>query len=175
MSELHPLLFELTVDGDRRSLGATDVVVARILDDLSLFDVVANALTHDDALLQSRAIHVVERVTQMQPALLQPLKERLLHELPQTKLWEVRAQLCVLLPRLDLTPNERAQAVAVAQQFLGDKRSLVRTFAMQTLFDLAQQDGAIHAEVRTIIEALTVNGTAAMRARGRKLLKAMEE
>jgi hypothetical protein len=41
---------------------------------------------------------------------------------------------------------------------------------MQALFDFAQTDPRLRKRILPILEFLTENGTAAMRARGRKLL-----
>jgi hypothetical protein len=45
---------------------------------------------------------------------------------------------------------------------------------MQALADLAQRDSGLRKRVAPILEFLTANGTPAMRARGRKLLKILK-
>jgi len=75
-----------------------------------------------------------------------------------------------ILPRLQLTPKERDQAASILFDYLEDKSSIVKTFAMQALADLSQQDSHLRKHLVLILEFLTANGTHAMRARGRKLL-----
>jgi hypothetical protein len=53
---------------------------------------------------------------------------------------------------------------------LHDTSSIVSTFALQALADLAVADPALRALARATIEASMADGTPAMRARGRKLL-----
>lgn len=45
-----------------------------------------------------------------------------------------------MLPRLRLTPKEQNEAVAILFDYLEDKNSIVKAFAMQSLADFARQD-----------------------------------
>jgi hypothetical protein len=74
-----------------------------------------------------------------------------------------------------LTPGERRIVVGIPDSYLSDKSSIVKTFAMQALADLAMLDVELRQEVIEKIEALTANGTPAMRSRGKKLLKMLKE
>jgi hypothetical protein len=78
-----------------------------------------------------------------------------------------------MLPRLRLTPKERNHAVAILFDYLEDKSSIVKTFAVQSLADFARQDWGLRARVVPILTHLTDTGTPAMRSRGRKLLKVL--
>jgi hypothetical protein len=73
-----------------------------------------------------------------------------------------------------LTPTERELAVAILLEYLEDRSSIVRTFAMQGLAEFAVQDERLRARVIPILEKLTSTGSPAMRARGRKLLKTLQ-
>ena len=114
---MHPLLLRLH-SGDRRDLGATDEVVADMLalpeaELAETFDALFEGLFVDEALIRSRAIHVVERVTRQRPKLLRVHKRSLLGSVPQSDLWEVRAQWCLIVPRLALTEREIDQVVTI--------------------------------------------------------------
>lgn len=61
-------------------------------------------------------------------------------------------------------------AVAALNAYLEDRSSIVRTHALQGLADLAQHDATMRPEVMEILRAATRSGTAAMKARSRKLL-----
>jgi hypothetical protein len=76
-----------------------------------------------------------------------------------------------MLPRLKLTRAERRRAFAQMQSWLTDKSGIVRAFAMQGLADLAQQDETLKPTALVTIRAAVGNGTPAMRARGKRLLK----
>jgi hypothetical protein len=55
--------------------------------------------------------------------------------------------------------------------YLSDESSIVKTFSMQALADLAARDGRLLAQVMPLIQRLTQTGTPAMKSRGRKLIK----
>ncbi len=174
---MHPLLLRLH-SGDRRDLGATDEVVADLLalpeaELAETFDALFEGLFVDEALIRSRAIHVVERVTRQRPKLLRVHKRSLLGSVPQSDLWAVRAQWCLIVPRLALSEREIDQVVTILHGYLNDQRSFVRTAAMQGFADLSRQHPPLWDEIKPTIQQLTATGSAAMRARGRKLLKEM--
>ena len=66
------------------------------------------------------------------------------------------------------------QAVAILHGFLDDDSRIVRTFAMQALADLAEDDEQLRRQVLPLLAELTRTGTPAMRSRGRKLLARLE-
>jgi hypothetical protein len=74
-----------------------------------------------------------------------------------------------MVPRLDLTKKERAVAVDILFDYLRDRSSIVKTFAMQGLAELAGEDLSLRTKILPLLEELTEIGTPAMRARGRKL------
>ena len=60
------------------------------------------------------------------------------------------------------------------ESWLDDSSSIVKTFAMQGLADLIPQCPSLEPKVLDIARTLSRGGTAAMRARGRILLKSLE-
>jgi hypothetical protein len=58
--------------------------------------------------------------------------------------------------------------------YLDDRSSIVKTSALQGLADLAQHDASLRPKVLELLRASTRNGTAAMKARSRKLLLQLE-
>jgi hypothetical protein len=84
---------------------------------------------------------------------------------------EVRWHAALMIPRLKLTVKERSVAVDILFDYLGDRSSIVKTFAMQGLATLASTDPPLRAKVLPLLQELTEVGTPAMRARGRKLLQ----
>jgi len=53
---------------------------------------------------------------------------------------------------------------------LRDRSGLNRTMAMQALMDLSEEDAKLRARVLPVVREALEGGTAAMRARARKLL-----
>lgn len=157
--------------GDRRSLGRSGDIVCEIADAPRLFAAAFEALLDSDPIVRMRAADAVEKATRERPELLKPWKRILLTKVASSDQQEVRWHVAQMMPRLELTPKERDHATSILLEYLRDKSSIVRTCAMQGLADLAQQDARLRTRVIAMIEFLTAEGTAAMRARGRKLLK----
>ena len=87
---------------------------------------------------------------------------------------EVRWHLALLVPRLPLNAGECALAAAALKNYLEDSSSIVRTCALQALADLAAQAPALLPEVIELLHQALRGGSAAMKARSRKLLVALQ-
>jgi hypothetical protein len=59
--------------------------------------------------------------------------------------------------------------------YLEDRSSIVKTCAMQAMAELALQDRKLIAAVSARLSQLSSEGTAAMRSRGKKLLKMLSK
>jgi hypothetical protein len=79
-----------------------------------------------------------------------------------------------MVPRLQLNIKQRNLATSLLIGYLDDRSSIVKTFALQGLAELAQDDASLRPGVIKILREATRNGTAAMKARGRKLLGRLE-
>jgi HEAT repeat protein len=168
---LHPLvLIDKLRGGDRRSLGESAEVVAAVAKTPALFADLFECLFDDDPVVRMRAADAVEKVTRESPQLLQPWKRPLLETVAARREKEVRWHVAQLLPRLQFTPAERETAVAILTGYLTDESSIVKTFSMQALADLAEQDKSLLDQVVPLIERLGKTGTPAMRSRGRRIL-----
>jgi hypothetical protein len=98
-------------------------------------------------------------------------KTELLGLLAEAEQIELRWHLAAMIPRLRLTAPQRHRAAAVLQRYLEDRSSVVKTFAMQGLADLSQNDADLRSKVKHLLEEAVQSGTPAMRARARNLLK----
>lgn len=167
-------LLEKLAGGDRRSIGRSNEVVADVLRDPSLFEVLFDGLRHDDLLIRMRAADAVEKITVTRPEWLGAHKEELLGPLAASDQQEVRWHVAQMLPRLILSPEERHRAVEILKEYLKDKSSIVKTCAMQALADLAEDDDHLRTEVIDLLQTLRRSGTPAMKSRGRRLLGRLE-
>jgi hypothetical protein len=156
--------------GGRRSIGRSDEVALAISTNSKLFARVLTATLDADPVIRMRAADAIEKASALNPKLLQPHKRIILKRIAAIPQQEVRWHVAQILPRLKLTPKERDHAVAILFDYLEDKSSIVKTFAMQALADFTQTDSRLQKRIVPMLEFLTANGTAAMRARGRKLL-----
>jgi hypothetical protein len=167
---MHPLLKKLS-GGDRRSIGRSNEVVAQVLAHPACFRHVFEGLAADDLVVRMRAADAIEKITAQRPELLRPYKRKLLAIACSSEQQEIRWHAALLIPRLKLTAKERAVALDILFDYLRDKSSIVKTFAMQAVWDLASTDARLKAQIIPLIEELTEVGTPAMRARGRNLLR----
>lgn len=161
--------------GDFRSIGKSGEAVAIVLAKPDLFGELVAGLADSDRLVRMRSADAVEKVTREHLDWLIPWKRYLLLEVAAAEEKELRWHVAQLIPRLKMTAAEREIAVEILNEYLRDKSSIVRTFSMQALTDLAESDPVLRLQVRALIERLTQSGTPAMKARGRKLLRKLDE
>jgi hypothetical protein len=160
--------------GDRREIGRSDEVAAIVSNNSELFPKLFRGLWSDDRLVRMRAADAIEKVTRTSPKLLRPYKKELLGLMAESHEQEVRWHLAVMVPRLPLTPKERQRAALLLNTYLEDRSSIVRTFALQGLADLAEKDASIRPNLIELLRESARSGTPAMNARSRKLLSRFE-
>jgi hypothetical protein len=167
------LLLELS-KGDRRSIGASNRAASIVLQKPRLIAVLFRGLESEDPLLRMRCADAIEKATATAPKYLQPYKRRILKYFSEIEQKEVRWHVAPMLARLSLSPLEESSAVAVLLRYTSDRSSIVKTMAMQALADIALRCPSRLAEVTRHIQELSIIGTPAMKARGRKLLKLLQ-
>jgi hypothetical protein len=161
--------------GDRRSVGCAERVAEMVRRNPRLFPKLIAGLWYTNPVVRMRAADAVEKVTRENSELLLTHKKELLSLLAEERQQDVRWHLAVMVPRLELNAKESQFAVASLQSYLQDHSSIVRTFALQGLADLARSDAGIRAGVVELLRETTRKGTPAMKARSRKLLAAMKK
>ena len=157
--------------GDLRSIGRVGEVVDDVLGDPSLFGSLFDGILGDDPIVRMRSADAAEKITVLRPEYLQPYKTELIGPVAVIEQQEVRWHVAQMIPRLDLSEEERAAAAEILLEYLSDKSRIVRTFSMQALADLALRDSCLRGRVIPVLEELSVSGSPAMRSRGRKLLR----
>ena len=121
-----------------------------------------------------RCADAMEKASLQHPDCLQPNKKKYIHEFALIEQQEVRWHLAQIFPRLNLTFEERAVVIKILMTYINDKSNIVKTFSMQALTDLSMDEPALRLKTRKIIEKLIVNGSSAMKSRGKKLLKQLD-
>jgi hypothetical protein len=167
-------ILTLLEGGDRRTIGRANEVAAMVSKDPGLFPELMAGLWSGDPLVRMRAADATEKVTRGDHELLQPYKKELLGLMAETKEQELRWHLAAMVPRLKLSARERQLAVSLMNAYLEDRSSIVKTSALQGLADLAQHNSTLQPKVIELLREATRNGTAAMKARSRKLLLHLE-
>ncbi len=166
---MHALLQKLA-GTDRRSIGKSNEVVTEVLADPSLFGVVFDGMLDADSVLRMRCADAIEKITAEHPEYLRPYKKRLLQEIAKIDQQEVRWHVAQLFSRLEWSPKERRAIVDILKNYLTDKSKIVRTFSMQALADIAEQDAELRQPIFKQLKTMTRTGSPAMKARGKKLL-----
>ena len=82
----------------------------------------------------------------------------------------MRWHVAPILARLSLSDDELKSAVNVLIDFLKDRSSIVKTAAIQALYELTMRNQSLLPLVLGHIKDVVVTGTPAMQARSRKLL-----
>src|SRR5271155_814744 len=158
-------ILALLKGGDRRTIGRADQVATIVSKDSGQFPQLISGLWSSDQLVRMRAADAAEKVTRKRPEFLLPYKKELLGLMIETGEQELRWHLAVMVPRLLLNARERQDAISALQSYLKDRSSIVKTFALQGLADLAQDEASIRSAVIAILREATRNGTPAMKAR----------
>jgi len=166
---MHAILQKLT-GGDRRSIGKANEVVAEVLAKPALFREVVSGMLAEDPLVRMRAADAVEKITASHPEYLAPHRKMLIGPVARIDQKELRWHVAQLLPRVAWKTAERKKVISLLEEYLHDNSSIVKTFAMQALADLARQSPELRPIVLCRLRELTATGTPAMRARGRKIL-----
>ena len=160
--------------GDRRMIGRSEEAVVAVLKNPKLFGALIRGLWSKNALVRMRAADAVEKATREKRKLLQPYKKELLGLLSEAKEQELRWHLAAMVPRLELNASDRQRAAALLEKYLEDRSSIVKTFALQGLANLAEEDATLRVRVLEALRDAARCGTPAMKARSRKLLAQLE-
>jgi hypothetical protein len=174
----------LIADGDRREIRGVRRAISLIERDWARLGELVELLWDDNAVVRMRAADALEKISRSRASLLQPWKDGLVGLMAETQQQEVRWHLAAILPRLVLTGAETRRVAELLWIFLEDRSSIVRTCAIQGLWELADLEKSMRAEVMDLVFVITqaqpgakiehARGTCtvtpAMQARGRKLL-----
>lgn len=124
----------------------------------------------------NRAADAVEQLTRESATTIQPWKSELVSLLAEAKANKLRWNLALIVTRLKLTLGEaRAVEQVLAEDYLADRSSIVKTLALQGLYNLSRQHPALEPQAIEMLQIHGRGGTAAMRARSKNLLISMEK
>ena len=173
-----PDLLKLLKGTDRRSIGRSNTVAALVLKhpESRSFGTgqLVRAMWDTDYVVRMRAADALEKASIQEPAIIFPFKSELLGLLAEATQQELRWHLALMVSRLPLSPEERRRAAQTLRRYLDDRSSIVKTCALQGITELAEQDASLRADAIDLLRAAARSGTAAMRARSRKLLKRLK-
>ena len=167
-------LRQVLLGGDMRSIGAADAVSSEIAREPSLVAPAVALMSDRDPLVRMRASDAVEKASRRRPDLLQPHKPFLLRLFDRCDQQEVQWHLLQLLPRLELTPEERVDVLSRAKERLASRSRIVAAEALSALFALSAHDPALRAAAVETARALPETAAPSLRARARRLLASLD-
>jgi len=161
--------------GDRRSIGESDRVASMVAREPKRFAELIAGLWAEDELVRMRAADAVEKVTRGRPELLRSYRKELLGLMAECDQQEVQWHLAQMASRIVSNAGERLVVAEILTDYLEAKSSIVRTFALQGLAELAKDEPGVRPRVVEILHQAIRSGSAAMKARARKLLREIGE
>jgi hypothetical protein len=146
-------------------------VVEEVLRDPKLFKVVFEGMMSGDPVIRMRSADAVEKITAEHPEYLKPYQAKLIQQVARIEQQEVRWHVAQMFPRLKVSSEERTAMVEILLDYLHDRSKIVKTFSMEALAALAEEEASIRSRVIALLGELTRTGSPAMKSRGRKLLQ----
>lgn len=157
--------------GDMRSPKGAKEVCDYLIYHPNETKVLIEILNWQDALLKMRAADCLELLSRENITQVQAFKSQILEIAKNEDQQEVCWHMAQIIPRLDLEIEEINQMIMVFENYLAHKSKIVVTFAMSALYELSAKNPALRAKLPSIIENLMKNGSGAIKARGKKILK----
>ena len=168
-------IYSMLAMGNRLSVGRAREVAALLLAQPKRTNQVIECLWDKDPGVANRAADALERASDKHPELLAPWNESLLGLMAEARENKLRWNLALIVPRLELTMAETERAAGLLRSWLDDRSSIVKTCTMQGLAGLTRQNPSLLPEVLDLLRIFSRSGTPAMRARGRILLRRLEQ
>jgi len=129
------------------------------------------ALASRDKAEAEQAARTLKKISEADRTALLPLRKQLLREAFRAQDVRVQWNLTIVIGRLPLAGRDKAVAIELMFERLSDRSGLNRTLALQGLMDLSEDDAALRARVLPFVRKALEDGTPAMQARARRLLK----
>ena len=164
-------LENLLANGKRNQTDDLDKFVAQAIENNRLVAEIVALSNHNKANIAARAIWIVRKITENSPELLSKYKPILLHDLTQSPFWEVKAELCHIIPKLKMDYEEIKGAIAFFKNNLNDKSKIVKAWSLDALYELSKIEPKIAPEVQKLLNIALEDEAASVRARVRKILK----
>jgi hypothetical protein len=165
-------LVNILSKGDLRSLGEIGKVVKSIKDKTD-FERLFNCLYNHDRVVVMRTADAIEKITVLKPDYLAGHEAEILRFCSTAQNKEFMWHLAQLLPRLDLNETGDRKARNLLHQWVLDKRNsrIVRSHALQSLYELEKNRPFIHDEFQQLMINLKKEDIPSMNAKIKKISK----
>ncbi|OEJ65230.1 HEAT repeat domain-containing protein [Magnetovibrio blakemorei] len=168
-------MLNLLNDGDQRTIGRVADAVRLALGKPQHINELVDLMSHANPAVRMRAADALEKATVQHAPLLAPHKDYLIDLIEVAQQNEVRWHLAEMVTRLDLQGDEIFALAAIFTRWFqrADSR-IVRTAALQGMFDLAHKDTSLIDETLKMMELALAGSIPALKARARKLKGPLE-
>lgn len=169
-------VYDLLKGNDLRSIGKSNEVVSLVTSDQLLFDEVFAGIFHEDKVVRARCADAVEKVAKQFPNYIQKKKSIIIKNLSKFEQKEVVWHIALMLGYMKLSQKELRRAIEQLIKWLCESDSIiVKVSCMQTLANYAMKNKVLIKSVKDEIQKQMVNGAPAIKARGRHLLKDLQD
>ncbi len=166
-------IIEWLSGGDRRSDGASDEVVALILENPEIVDDLYEALSFSDGVVRGRASDAAEKIGRQKPELFIPYLPEIIQAATEDNNFEVRFHLAMLLGHMALFDDRADQITATLKAQLRDKTAFVKSWSIASLCILARLYPDKKDAILREISSLESDKSIAVRTRVRKGLEVL--
>ena len=167
-----PCILALIARGDMRNLGATPEVVARALSSPAEVQLLVEGLLSNSALVRGGCANALELIARTRADLVQPFVREIVRAVRESQQKEVQWHAAQMVGHLNLSDeDQRTMVRCLKEWFDKSDSSIVRTMSLQGLADLARKDPEFEPAFEDRLKVALGNGTAAMKARARKLAR----
>jgi hypothetical protein len=164
-------LEEALSGGDRLSLGGVGEVIARVKARPELFAGLLHFMGSADPVVAMRASDAAEKLSRLHQDWPQGNQDELLRVGRHTAQPEVRWHVAPMLTRVPLSPGSKAEALDLLKCYLGDRSKIVQAEAMEAILSISHGDRDDEYRAETLVRMLAEQGSPAVQARARKLMR----
>jgi hypothetical protein len=128
---------------------------------------VAALAEDEDPLVSQRALDLLEKLAQEEPAWIEPHKRLFIGDLADSDRWEVRLQVVRALPLFRWKTAERSRVLAILRRDVKHPQKFVQAWALDSLATLARKDPTLRTTVLRHLRRFESSGSKALIARAR--------
>ena len=157
--------------GDMRTIGRANETARKAAQSPAIFARLIDLLFDSDPAVRMRAADALEKATNKKPGLLLPHRPMLIRRLGEFSQQEVQWHVAQMLGYLPLSESQMNKVFPVLARWARKSPSqIVKVNCIQALADLTRSHPKWRSRVISLIHGLARNGSAAIKARAKRLL-----
>ena len=166
----HPMLQKL-VRGDMRTTGSADKVVTEVLKKPELVDILVDGLNDGEPGVRMRTADALEKIATRDASLVQPHVGELIEVAASTEQQEVQWHMAQLFALVTLDKRRAKRVAKIMFDYYEDSQSsIVKAFAMTTLWRLTEVDDTLMKKVKQLVNDALESDVPSLSSRARRLV-----